>query len=352
MSSPIRQSFTDAWRQHRLLLRAGGVYSLVSIIYILWAGTPPLEMKTVLGSMGVSCLVAYAFMGGAYGWIVLKKVFCEWRARRFRRSVHAGFAHANKLASDYVETPAFAKAMVGVVTLLPINFSIAYKSLIPFVNNFRWDPLLAKLDRAVHFGHYPQEWVVPFVDALHGGRFMNLCYNAWFVFFLTAMGYALFLDGDDRRRLSFLWTFLLLWIFGGSLMATWLSSVGPVFFHAFYPAQPDIYDGLLGDTGSSSFILGKLVEWTLNSKHIDANGISAMPSMHLAVAALVTIYYSRFNLCAFLPALLFSLCIFTATVYTGLHYAIDGYVGILLAALSWAAADRLAGRALEKRENP
>jgi membrane-associated phospholipid phosphatase len=342
--SPIAQSFTQAWRQHRSLLLVGAAYSVFSVIYALWAGTPVLELKEVLGSMGMSFVTCYAFMGGAYGVCLLKKLFGEWRAKRWRGSLRAGLAHVHRVAGDYVETPAFAKAAAGVIALLPINFSIAYKSLIPFVNNYHWDPLFARWDKLLFFGRYPQQVVVPLVDALQGVKYMNLCYNAWFLFFLTALGYALFLDGNDRRRLTFLWGFVLIWIVGGSFLATVFSSVGPVFYHQFYPALPDIYKGILGDTGSSRFILDKLVEWTRNGTHIDANGISAMPSMHLSVAMTVVLYYSRFNRYAFWLALFFFASVFTSVVYTGLHYAVDGYAGILVAFACWRAADFLAAR--------
>ncbi|MEE8137334.1 MAG: phosphatase PAP2 family protein [Thermoanaerobaculia bacterium] len=60
-------------------------------------------------------------------------------------------------------------------------------------------------------------------------------------------------------------------------------------------------------------------------------GVAAMPSLHVGVHWLFTLWFRRHLRPLFLLALLATLLTFVGSVVTGWHYAIDGYVGIVLA---------------------
>ena len=67
-------------------------------------------------------------------------------------------------------------------------------------------------------------------------------------------------------------------------------------------------------------------------------GISAMPGLHVGVAVLFALIAAqRSRLLGFLLAL-YATVIQVGSVILGWHYAVDGYVGALLAVLCWTAA--------------
>lgn len=337
----IRESFSQEWRTHKTLLLVSLVYSGCSIIYALLAGTRIVELEGIFGLMGVSLLTTYGFFGGIYAIFMLKQLLKIWLRGSFRGSFRAAAGITNELASDYVSSRAFCRGVISLVALLSINFAMAFKSLIHFVNPYKWDPALARLDKMLFMGVYPQKVIIPYIDMMQKQtQAMNFFYNFWFVVFIVATGYALFFDRDVKRRLVYLWSFLLIWIFGGSILATVFSSVGPVFYHEFYPQLTDPYKGMLGNTMSSSAIFQEIVKWSTSDRHISPNGLSAFPSMHIAIAAVIAIYAWNFNAYIFALVALYGVGVFMATIYTGLHYVVDGYAGIFLAALFWWISSR------------
>ena len=68
-------------------------------------------------------------------------------------------------------------------------------------------------------------------------------------------------------------------------------------------------------------------------------GISAFPSMHNAVAALLALAAWRVSRPLGAAMTLFAVMILAGSVHLGWHYAVDGYAGILVAVVCW----RLAG---------
>jgi membrane-associated phospholipid phosphatase len=68
-------------------------------------------------------------------------------------------------------------------------------------------------------------------------------------------------------------------------------------------------------------------------------GVSAMPSMHLAVAMIFVMATRKSHWRA--VAVPFWLLIFILSAYFGYHYWIDGIVGSIIAMLCWLAAERL-----------
>ncbi len=74
----------------------------------------------------------------------------------------------------------------------------------------------------------------------------------------------------------------------------------------------------------------------------DVEGVSAMPSMHVATTILfflLAFAAGKRRLGWFLVG--FSLAIFLGSVLLGWHYAVDGYLGALIAYACWKLAGRI-----------
>jgi membrane-associated phospholipid phosphatase len=85
-------------------------------------------------------------------------------------------------------------------------------------------------------------------------------------------------------------------------------------------------------------------------------GISAFPSMHVAVACMCALFVAELGGVWRFVALGYTLLIMASSVYLGWHYAIDGYAAVLLTtaiywgvgkAVPWLERLRLRGPALQ-----
>jgi membrane-associated phospholipid phosphatase len=65
------------------------------------------------------------------------------------------------------------------------------------------------------------------------------------------------------------------------------------------------------------------------------SGISAMPSMHVAIAALMALFGWRHSRAAGIALTVYALVVLIGSVHLAWHYALDGYAGALGAWLIW-----------------
>jgi membrane-associated phospholipid phosphatase len=141
---------------------------------------------------------------------------------------------------------------------------------------------------------------------------------------------------------------LLLWIGGGTIGAWAVSSVGPCYYPEVVQG-PNPYEQLLAQLDSyESPPLGarinqvKLLETRRADRWAQFAGISAMPSMHVGLAVLFALVAWQ---CSRVLGLLlwgYAIIIQIGSVVLAWHYAIDGYVGALLAIICWLAAPSMA----------
>jgi membrane-associated phospholipid phosphatase len=135
-------------------------------------------------------------------------------------------------------------------------------------------------------------------------------------------------------------------------MGTLLSSAGPCYFSKVVKAQEDPFAALmsrLNDIDKTTSLEALSIQAGLwQAKQTDTwsmfAGISAMPSIHLAIA--MTFVLLAFEIRRWLGAVFIAyLCILEiGSVILGWHYAVDGYAGVILACLIWYAVRKMVHR--------
>jgi glycerophosphoryl diester phosphodiesterase len=246
------------------------------------------------------------------------------------------------LREDYLSMAGIGRFVIVFTLIAP--FIAIYSSLkqsIPLFQPFRWDPIFAQLDGTIHFGKAPWEWLQPFLGHPAITRFFDYAYNAWGLLFV----YSLLWMAWSRReslRLQFFFSLVLNWIFIGTLLATLFSSAGPCYFGNL-SGGPDPFAPLLSYLHSVPGLIATETQRTLWSAYLHdrfmpLGGISAMPSMHVSVAVLLTLTFFRVNRWLGLPMILFTLLIMLGSIHLGWHYAVDGYLSAILTILIWKAA--------------
>jgi hypothetical protein len=137
-------------------------------------------------------------------------------------------------------------------------------------------------------------------------------------------------------------TFTLAVIVLGTIGAILFSSAGPIFYE-WVVGGPGPYlpliehlQGVHEATPLTAWI-GREYLWESYSSgtyHL-GSGISAMPSMHIAAATLTTIVAFRWKRLAGFVGVLFTAVILYGSVYLAWHYAIDGYVSLVVVPVLW-----------------
>ena len=215
------------------------------------------------------------------------------------------------------------------------------KPSIPALVPFAWDEAFMKLDRVLHLGRDP--WLL--LDGVLGLPFLTLAINFvycfWFLAMFTFWFWFAFQDRYTELRTRFFLTWMITWWLGGGLMALYFSSAGPAYYGAIGLA-PDPFAPLMAYLRQVNDIYPI---WALDTqdmlwqayavKDIPFLGISAFPSMHNATAAIIAIAALRLNRRLGVALIIYGAVILVGSVHLGWHYAVDGYVGILLAMLAW-----------------
>ena len=211
---------------------------------------------------------------------------------------------------------------IGASTFLPLKYAIP--SEIPF-----WlDRPLAEAERAV-FGSDP--WLL--LDQILGWatRPIDWLYGSWLPTQLLVM-FSVLLSRPSRAKDQALIAYSLAWFLLGAVGAVLLSSVGPLFYdRAFGEHQ----FAALGDTLHHRGAWVALAEsdrmWaaTLLDKPGLVAGISAMPSIHVAISLWVALTARLLAPQVAWLATGYSILIWVGSVQLGWHYVSDGLVGAL-----------------------
>lgn len=349
---PSTNLWTSAFADYRALLLTGLAYVAAVTVESWYCGVPLEQYARVgLGIIVIFIKCIMLLVGISVG-VFARELFRKGTGG-FGARVRGAHNRMANLASRYLDGQVFAYGCVGILVLFANDFYFIQKSLVHVLHPYAWDDAFIALDRALHFGHFPHEFVIALSGSLHLGRLLDDMYFIWFAVMYLGLGYNLFWDNNLKRRLRFLWCFLLSWIVLGSVMAVWFSAAGPLFYHDFFPHKPSPYSAFVAyfhDHGPHDFPIAywsglHLLSWTTNGQMVNLNAVAAFPSMHIAIAWLTTLYGFSIRRSLGIAGVIFSVMIYLATVLFGYHYALDGYVSLIAVSLMWWAA----GRLLERR---
>ncbi|MGH6932598.1 MAG: phosphatase PAP2 family protein [Dongiaceae bacterium] len=261
--------------------------------------------------------------------------------------------------------PSPSQLLVAVPTALMMILLVqafgSFKTMIPLIHPYQyWDVEFAAWDGLLHGGVQPWQLIQPVVGfPLVTWALNAVYYFLWFPLLLVMLLWQCF---DMRRpifRLQFLFTFVIAWILLGSLAATVFSSAGPCYYGAVTRLN-DPFVPLLEylDRANESYPLlaltvqDKLWQFYTGRMFVQGAAISAMPSLHVAMAFLFALVGWRVNRCLGMFLGLFTVLIQVGSVHLGWHYAIDGYASIISIWAIWKIVGYLLGRnAMQPRQS-
>ena len=237
---------------------------------------------------------------------------------------------------------------VFLITVILMKTFTFYKANIPNVIPFDLDTTFAEWDRMVHFGFQPWELLHAAIGYPPVTLLINVLYNFWFMVMWVVWAAFAFQDGTSNLRSRFLIAFALIWIVGGSLAATVLSSAGPAYFERL-GIEPNPYEPLLAylrDVNAWWPLWALKTQdllWAAYEGRIDIQlGISAMPSMHNASMLLLALASWQYNKRVGIGMFAMVGIIYIGSIHLGWHYALDAYAGYAVTLVVWWLSGKIA----------
>jgi hypothetical protein len=241
------------------------------------------------------------------------------------------------------EWPRFVSAVIGLqVIAISSGAFTSLKAVIPAVSPFWLDPPIARIEGS--FGIMPWQlthalfgWATPQID---------LIYWSWFTIQPVAL-YLILLSKASAWKSQALVTFALTTLVLGVCEAYLLSSAGPIFYDRVFGGST--FAPLLAQVSdrAPNMMVAQQLLWDSYTSHSArlGNGISAMPSFHVALCAWLMLVTkgTRFSI----PAKLYFVVIWIGSVHLGWHYFTDGLVASTGVLVLWKLAPVFTARRFE-----
>jgi len=268
------------------------------------------------------------------------------------RQIECVFAHRARIIS--------ALCLLTAISIFSSNFSTV-KALIPLIHPFEYDGLFHDIDLQLFGGIEPWALVHSLAPTPYFTLVINTLYNIWFFLIWAVLCYFT-LCSDRKKTLQFILSWLISWTIIGNALALVMSSAGPAFVAKLDPSNL-IYQDLMGLLNEQNLWLREndlFGVWALNTqgmlwdayatgKEMLGSGISAMPSMHVAMAVLMALSAQQINSKLGSAMWLYALAIYIGSFALGWHYAIDGLVSAPITILIWFAVGKLTQRLNSKQ---
>jgi hypothetical protein len=237
----------------------------------------------------------------------------------------------------------------SVLAVAPLMISFnAMKLVIPQIHPFSWDRTFMQWDRLLGFGHLPSQILQPALGYFPLTAALNSTYDLWFGLMFGSVFWIAFASRGSLLRTQYLLAFAISWFFAGNILATIFSAAGPCFYGLLklgadpYASQMAYLHAASQHWPIGSVWLQGMLWSTYTTGYGVIGGISAFPSMHVEIAALVALLGWRINRGLGIALTAYAAVVFVASICLGWHYAVDGIAGILLAVAIWFLAGAIA----------
>lgn len=240
--------------------------------------------------------------------------------------------------------------------LLMASFN-AFKQMVLPLAGFAFDPAFAAADRLLFLGHDPWQVTHAILPGAVATDIVDRSYHGWFAPMSLGVIACAWLSTDSfELRTRYLLSYIAIWILLGSVLAFLLSAAGPCFYLEFAGPSPSFQalgeqltaqQDALGHPISALTIQRGLLHVQSQSALAMGGGISAMPSVHNALAVLFALAGFGIHRVAGWAMTAFAAVIWIGSIHLGWHYAIDGIVAAALAIGIWRITGRIAARLAE-----
>lgn len=218
------------------------------------------------------------------------------------------------------------------------------KVCIPQIVGFWSDPAFARLDRVLH-GNQDAFMLYRSLlgDLIPETTVVTAYFPIWLVLAYVYPAVIAAVERDETRAIRHIRLHMVTWILLGTLLALIFASGGPVYFGLITGQSDFDYISAFLQADQPAFAGVINLQQELWTKHITGalgSGISAFPSLHVAAATLPVVWLvDRFGWYG-LIGVIYPALIQYGSVLTGFHYAVDGYVSVVVVLVCHALLKR------------
>lgn len=333
----LEAEITRRWAKEAPIYAAGFVLFTICIALLASQGIFP-EFSPIWVNARLFLLSIVAIASCDAGWQLIKHRPAEPTAYLKARYTSPNTKHA---------VIAGLPLLLICITLLP--FFSKMKAAIPLFNAYTWDDTFIAWDHAIFAGNDAWEVLQPALGVPIITAFLALLYQLWFLLLYPGCLYFAFARLDSTLRRRFFLSYVLSWTLIGGAMATWLASVGPVFVGPML--GDNRFDDQMAYLNAANeqvpIMTLKVQEMLLDWYNADANGlgsgITAMPSMHCAIAFLFWLAMRQISRGAGIAFGAFFVITWLSSVHLAYHYAVDGLVSLMAVSALWWASKPILG---------
>lgn len=247
-------------------------------------------------------------------------------------------------AAEYVTPRAVAGICLILLQMVLMGTFTSVKNMLPEISHYVWDIELADIGRFIMGGHDSWSYVTPVVSQSGLLTVLEFLYvSGWMMALALVPALVALVPSMAPIRVQFFCTYILCWAMLGNLVALAGMSAGPVYFgdvtgnHDRYRQLIDLLEANSGSKWSAYDIQRSL--WLVYERGASSlgSGISAFPSLHVAMAMLWTLVGFERSRAAGIAGFVFLLAIFVSSVALGWHYLIDGIAAMVMVPLIWSS---------------
>ena len=260
-------------------------------------------------------------------------------AVRIRRRHRADLRLARVLsARHFGREPMVAGLRLILAVQLVMATYTSVKQAIPMINPARYDGALIAIEKFIHFGINPAWMLAGSNPPQWWLTILDKAYYLWFP--VKPLVIACFLTTRNwRKRNHFFAAYLSTWLVAVLIGLLWPSH-GPCYVDAsvFPAAEMRLCEYTQGWLGENYASLETIRAWG-NGNLVFGCGLMAMPSLHVTICVLYVIFMWNEKPIWRWGSIIYASLIFLGSLYSGWHYAIDGYAGALIAiTVTWITA--------------
>ena len=239
-----------------------------------------------------------------------------------------------------------SRVISGLVLLAGVCLSLgmftAVKTSFGYTYGFVHDIWQADLDKLLFLGIDPWHVLFSPMHSVWLQIVVEANYNIfWHIINFATVFFFAVSSSRSQIRTHYLASFLLTWIIVGNVFAGIFISGGPAFYGSITGDEARFGEQLeaLAQYKDSTAIFFQEILWNsyLSERSGFGTGISAFPSMHIAMTVLNLIFAYSYNRILGHAATAYSLFVLWSSVYLAWHYLIDGlFSAIAVVMIYWA----------------
>jgi hypothetical protein len=216
------------------------------------------------------------------------------------------------------------------------------KVSIPLLRLDLFDAEIWRIDRWLHVGVSPTVFAIELVANTPLAWAIDRYYAYWIIVIPVWTAYVYAATGDSERR-HFALGVAMLWV-AGSWIYFLVPAVGPCFWSEDFLAPVREQMPLVANTQAALWVQYRNLAASEGRTMLllsPALGVAAMPSLHVGAYVFFALWAKRHARRWYRVWILAAVLVFFGSLATAWHYAVDGYVGALLAWAAVRVADRL-----------